>query len=139
MPSVSPSVPPRTAPAAPARHGSRVPTHGALSTLLQQEQRSELELVRRGESAVLARIEYLKAANAALERQNELFSSALAAQSELLHDVSRKVSKTVQLVGTPQSLQGSPMQHVAVELLQIQQRIAKGAGGAAQLRRQTAQ
>lgn len=130
---VPPPVPPRTAPAR-TRHvptTRRVPSQSALEAMLAEEEQSELLLVRRGERSAISRINYLKASLAARERHNELLSGSLTLQSELLHDVSRRVATMVKALGPPESLDGSPSQQaLAIELLQLQRRIARGVGAA---------
>ena len=73
--------------------------------MLEQETVGEMELIRRGEDVALARINHLKATNAAHERNLALLTASLAAQSEMLHDVRSRVAVLTRSIPSPQSLQ----------------------------------
>jgi hypothetical protein len=95
------------------------------------------------QQAALARINHLKSANLAHERNLALHSSALSAQHELLHDVTVRCASLLTMLSAPQqhppppqqqqwaatsAKDGSPSYEVVyASVLQLHQRLQRGA------------
>ena len=104
-----------------------LPSQHALTEMIKDETSAEVALVRRGEEAALARINHLKAASIQHERTNMLLTEQLAAQNEILADITARVAALSRALPGPASKTAPPpWEAVHAAIMTLNQRLSRG-------------
>ena len=126
VPSSAPAVQRPSSAAVRRPTGAPAPTT-VLMALLRDETTAETELVRRGETVAVQRINHLKSQCLAHERHIAVLTASLASQSDMLRDVQATVALIVQGLSAPSSPGRPEIQSDAIaRLMTLDKRLQRG-------------
>lgn len=125
VPSSAPAV--QRPSSAAVRRPTGAPAPMELMALLRDETTAETELVRRGETVAVQRINHLKSQCLAHERHIAALTASLASQSDMLRDMQATVALIVQGLSAPLSPGRPEIQSDAIaRLITLDKRLQRG-------------